>query len=160
MNVINIDNIHPWAEEAVEIIKIHKENELRHFQVDSMIEHIQYDFLEKNKSIVPPRRAYSYFFQEKLPKVAMVHKKRGSNEKYQIAKKVAVWWNRLDHNEKKIYYLLEQVDTIRCQNEFQFLRNKTEKMIKSVQDLRGVITEWDSDVITEWIDLYFKRTYF
>jgi hypothetical protein len=155
---INHSNSSPsWITEAVNILNTHNEMEQRDLLIDGMIEYIQYRHLEKRNLIVPVRKAYSFFFQEKQPKVALVHKKRGNNEKYQIAKKVSVWWKRLGMEEKKIYHLLEKIDTIRYEQEHKTLNEEMYQVIQWIEQNRYIISSWSTDMIDEWIQSYFKK---
>lgn len=143
-----------WSNDALAILESHVEMEQRHFIIDSLIEYIQKHYEEASNRLIPPQKAFSFFFQEKKPKIEMVHKIRGPNEKFQIAKKVSTWWRRLTSDEKKIYYLLESVDQLRYDQENDKIKNYLDKDIENVENMRDFMKNWPSEVIEDWINAY------
>lgn len=146
-----------WANEALEILSFHHEMEQRHFLIDGMIGYVQEHYENKNKNMIPPRKAFSFFFQEKQPKIAMVHKKRGSSEKFQIAKKVSSWWKRMNTEEKRIYYLLESIDQLRYDQDIEKNKHYLKNDIEQIENMRSMIVRWSSEEIAEWSNKY-KQT--
>ena len=104
-----------WATEATRLLENHYDNEERHEIVDLLIDCMQTLYAGINQRIAqvkPHRKAYSFFFSEKQPMVAKVHKIRGHAEKFQIAKKVAKWWTILSPEEKAVYLTAEHTDRL------------------------------------------------
>lgn len=152
-----------WALQACEILMKDEELTHRHTIIDELIEKAQVLHTKINdmaKDVKPIRLAYSFFFTEKRPLVALVHRVRGPNEKYNIAKKVARWWKIISPAEKAKYRLLEEEDRQRyndIQHYYSTEQHQLMKLIKYFNENRTHILSWPTDMISIWAEMVFKK---
>ena len=152
-----------WATEATRLLENHYDNEERHEIVDLLIDCMQTLYAGINQRIAqvkPHRKAYSFFFSEKQPMVAKVHKIRGHAEKFQIAKKVAKWWTILSSEEKAVYLTAEHSDRTRFNDEVRrHHANQIQlvELIDWIESNRTFITSWPTDLISTWSKMVMQK---
>jgi hypothetical protein len=152
-----------WACKAFEILMKEEELNDRHSIVDDLIEKAQLLYMKINdfiKEVKPVRLAYSFFFEEKRPLIARVHRIRGPNESYVIAKKVAKWWKMITPAEKAKYRLMEEEDR-QCYNNIQHYhftqQHQVLELIDWFNNNRSHILLWPTDVLLKWSEMIFKK---
>jgi hypothetical protein len=162
--IVDEDAANEWASYAFSFMQEEDDREKRQLLIDNLIEHAQMTHAEieagRVNAVTPYRKAYSFFFSERRPLIERVHKKRGSKEKFEIAKKVSKWWKMIHPSERVKYYMKEEEDRLRYHNEHSYYLLQQQHLVGLIDWLetqRSFIITWPTDMLTTWVDMLKKK---